>query len=160
MNKLVQMNEYQFNDIAALQAIVGETWSDWSNEFQVSQEVINQFADLTNDHNWIHVDVERCEKESPFGGPIAHGFLTLVLMSQVRVTPNYKLVGYKSAVNKGVNKVRFTGNVPAGCKIHHHTRVASVTGSAKGTEVIIEGAIHVVGNEKPSMVYELVMFYL
>ena len=81
------MTQYKFDDVAGLQNIVSEQWGEWSNEFTVTQDVIQQFADLTNDHNWIHLDVERCKKESPFGAPIAHGFLTLVLMAQMRIAP-------------------------------------------------------------------------
>lgn len=151
---------YRFDDIEGLQSVVSEDWGPWSNEFTVTQEIINQFADLTNDHNWIHVDVERCEKESPFKAPIAHGFLTLVLMAQMRIKPDYDITGYKNAVNYGVNKVRFTGNVPAGSTLHQRMRVASVEGGPKGTQVTLAGAIHIVGNDRPAVIYEMVMLYM
>lgn len=154
------MPQFRFDDIAGLQGLVSEQWGEWGETFTVTQAVIQQFADLTNDHNWIHVDVERCKQESPFGGPIAHGFLTLVLMPQLRVPPTYEVTGYRNAVNYGVNKVRFTGNVPAGATIHQHMRVAAVEGGPKGTQITLAGAIHIVGNDRPAVVYEMIMLYM
>ena len=154
------MQQFRFDDVAGLQSVVSEQWGEWSNTFTVTQDVIQRFADLTNDHNWIHLDVERCKQESPFGGPIAHGFLTLVLMPQMRVPPAYEITGYRNAVNYGINKVRFTGNVPAGAMIHQRMRVVSVEGTSKGTQVTLAGAIHVVGNDRPAVVYEMVMLYM
>ncbi|MEZ5538821.1 MAG: MaoC family dehydratase [Pseudomonadales bacterium] len=156
----LSVQQYRFDDVAALQTLVSDQWGEWSNAFTVTQEIIQQFADLTNDHNWIHLDVERCKKESPFGAPIAHGFLTLVLMAQMRIPPSYEIVGYRNAVNYGVNKVRFTGNVPAGSTIHQHMRVASVEGGPKGTQMTLAGAIHIVGQDRPAVVYEMVMLYM
>ncbi len=95
-----------------------------------------------------------------FGAPIAHGFLTLVLMAQMRIPPAYEIVGYRNAVNYGVNKVRFTGNVPAGATIHQHMRVSSVEGGPKGTQMTLAGAIHIVGQERPVVIYEMVMLYM
>ncbi len=154
------IKHYKFDDVAGLQAIVSEQWGEWSNTFTVTQAVIQAFADLSNDHNWIHLDAARCAEESPFGAPIAHGFLTLILMPQMRVPPAYEIVGYNNAVNYGINKVRFTGNVPAGSTIHQHMRVASVEASPKGTQVTLAGAIHVVAQDRPAVVYEMVMLYM
>ena len=154
------MQQYRFVDVTALHSLVSDLWGDWSIPFTVSQTVIQQFADLTNDHNWIHLDVERCKKESPFGAPIAHGFLTLVLMAQMRIPASYEITGYRNAVNYGVNKVRFTGNVPVGSTIHQHMRVASVEGGPKGTQMTLAGAIHIVGQDRPAVVYEMVMLYM
>ncbi|MCB1615888.1 MAG: MaoC family dehydratase [Pseudomonadales bacterium] len=154
------MKTYTYNDIEALQEIVSKEWGDWSNEFTVTQDIINQFADMTNDHNWIHTDVERCKKESPFGGPIAHGFLTLVLMPQMIVPKTFEITGYTNAVNYGLNKVRNMGSVPAGATIHQRMRVDSVEKTSKGTQVVMVGAIHIVGQERPSVIYEMVMLYM
>ena len=71
------MQEIRFDDIEGLKKQIKDDYSPWGPEQQVTQEMINGFAELTGDHQWIHVDVERCKRESPFGGPIAHGFLTL-----------------------------------------------------------------------------------
>ena len=77
------MIEIAFDDIDGLQAAATEEWSGWGPEFEMTQEKINAFAELTGDHQWIHVDVERAKTESPFGGPIAHGFFTLSLVASI-----------------------------------------------------------------------------
>ena len=92
------MTAIAFDDIDAINAQASEEYGEWGDELVVTQEMINQFADLTGDHQWIHVDVERCEKESPFGGPIAHGFLTLSLMPSLISMP-VQLTGMKNVVN-------------------------------------------------------------
>ena len=103
------------NGTAELKSLIGEHlgYSEW---MEITQERVNQFADATGDHQWIHIDAERAKKESPFGGPIAHGYLTLslgpVLMPQVVIT-----TGYKMGVNYGCNKVRFMSPVPVGAKL-------------------------------------------
>ena len=72
-----------FDDIDAVNALASEEFGEWGDSIEVTQEMIQGFADLTGDHQWIHVDVERAKAESPFGGPIAHGFLTLSLLPQL-----------------------------------------------------------------------------
>ena len=72
------MTEIAFDDLEGLRATITEEWSDWGPEYEMTQEKVNQFAELTGDHQWIHVDVERATA-GPFGGPIAHGFFTLSL---------------------------------------------------------------------------------
>ncbi len=97
------MDKIQFDDIAALQKHISEEFGEFGDQFEVTQEVINKFADVTGDHQWIHLDVERCKKESPFGTTIAHGFLTLSLlpmMSGLAKAP-YAVVGFANAVNYG-----------------------------------------------------------
>ncbi len=149
------MEKIQFDDIAALQKFISEEFGEFGDQFEVSQEVINKFADATGDHQWIHLDVERCKKESPFGTTIAHGFLTLSLlpmMSGLAKTP-YAVVGFGNAVNYGSDKLRFLSPVPAGSKIHSHSRLVSVDAGKKGTRVEQETAIHVVGNDRPALIY-------
>ena len=107
------MTAIAFDDIDAINAQASEEYGEWGNELVVTQEMINQFADLTGDHQWIHVDVERCEKESPFGGPIAHGFLTLSLMPSLISMP-VQLTGMKNVVNFGSGGLQFRRPVPAG----------------------------------------------
>ena len=77
------MTEYQFDDIDGLTAAISPDFGDWGPEIEVTQDMINGFAELTGDRQWIHIDVERAKKESPFGGPIAHGFLTLALVPKL-----------------------------------------------------------------------------
>ena len=98
-----------------------------SNWCEVTQEMINTFADATGDHQWIHVDVERAKKESPYGGPIAHGFLTLSLTPKL-VWEVYKVDGVKMGVNYGVNKVRFPAPVPAGQPHSSPREIARIAG--------------------------------
>src|SRR5262249_58183491 len=92
----------------------------------VSEDMINRFAELTGDHQWIHVDVERAKRESPFKGTIAHGFLTLSLLPAMRAKSTWKIVGYGNATNYGANKLRFVRPVPAGSKVHARSRLAGV----------------------------------
>ena len=77
------MEEIRFDDIEALQKHVSEEFGEWSEPVEITQEMVNDFADVTGDHQWIHVDVERCASESPFGTTIAHGFLVLSLQPKM-----------------------------------------------------------------------------
>ena len=155
------MQEIRFDDIDALRAKVSETFGAWGNEVEVTQDMINKFADLTGDHQWIHVDVERCKRESPFGGPVAHGFLTLSLLPRMTAkgTDGYAIVGQGNVVNYGSDKLRLISPVPAGAKIHSRSRLAAVEAAPKGTRVVRETAIHVVGQEKPALLYAMILLY-
>lgn len=154
------MKEIQFNDIEALQAEVSEDFGEWSEPLEVTQAMIQAFADLTGDQQWIHVDVERAKKESPFGGPIAHGFLTLSLMSAIKpAAPTYKIVGYKNAANYGSDGLRFLAPVPAGAKLRMRSRLAKVEAKPKGTIVTLEQQFQCDGADKPSLVYNMQLMY-
>ena len=98
--------------LAELKALVGQevAVSDW---VEINQERVNQVAEATGDHQWIHLDVERCKRESPFGGPIAHGFLTLSLL-QMLMQNSVRMTDVRMGVNYGLNKVRFPAPVPVG----------------------------------------------
>ena len=111
-----------FQTLKELAACTGQTvaTSDW---ITITQEQVNQFADATGDHQWIHVDVEKAKK-GPFGGPIAHGFLTLSLLpkffeSTIEVTES------AMGVNYGLNKVRFIAPVPVGSRLRAHMKLLS-----------------------------------
>jgi acyl dehydratase len=130
--------------------------SDW---VEVTQERVNLFADATNDHQWIHVDVERAKAESPFGGPIAHGYLTLSLLipmwSEVLVVTDVKM-----AVNYGLNKVRFPAPVPVGSKLRLVATLQDVEEVAGGLQVTASAVIEAEGAAKPVCIAELVVrFY-
>ena len=101
--------------IAELPSLKGQELgvSDW---YEVTQEAVNLFADATGDHQWIHIDVERAKEESPYGGPIAHGYLTLSLLVPL-VSQTYTVTDAKMGVNYGLNKVRFPAPVPVGSKL-------------------------------------------
>jgi acyl dehydratase len=129
--------------------------SDWH---EISQERVDAFADATGDHQWIHVDVERA-KDGPFGGTIAHGYLTLSLVpwlgSQVfsLETPGAKL-------NYGVNKVRFPNPVPVGSKIRARVSVADVSDIPTGKQMLLSYVIEIEGQDKPACVAETVVLLL
>jgi acyl dehydratase len=124
--------------------------SDW---IEISQERVNTFADATDDHQWIHVDVERATKESPFHGPIAHGYLTLSLLIPMwgqLLTVTDATMG----VNYGLNKVRFPAPVPVGSKIRLSATLAGVDEVKGGLQVTVAAVIERQGGDKPVCVAE------
>ncbi len=153
------MEDIRFDDIGKLQARISDQFGDWSEPVEVSQEMIDRFADLTGDHQWIHVDVERAKRESPFGGTIAHGFLTLSLLPRMRSKQTWMITGFGNATNYGANKLRFVSPVPAGAKIQSHGRLVAVEARPIGTQVIQEIQVHVVGKDKPALIYEMIVLY-
>jgi len=153
------VEEIRFDDIPQLKAKITDAFSDWSEPVDVTQDMINRFADLTGDHQWIHVDVERAKRESPFGGTIAHGFLTLSLLPAMHGRAAWKIVGYGNATNYGANKLRFVSPVPAGAKVHAHSRLVGAEAHPKGTQVTQEIQVHVVGQDRPALIYEMVVLY-
>lgn len=155
------MKQYNYQDVAALQALVSEQFGPWSAPLDVTQKLVNDFAELTGDNYWIHTDPEKCKTQSPFGTTIAHGFLTLVLLPKLRVQPDWEVTGYNNIVNYGSNKLRFSGAVPVGSKIHARGRVKSVEKTPKGQVIMTqEMQINVVGQDCPAVVYELMMMYM
>jgi acyl dehydratase len=153
------MQEIRFDDIEGLRAKVSDQYGDWGPEVEVTQAMIDKFAELTGDHQWIHVDVERAKRESPFKGTIAHGFLTLSLLPVLRAASDYKIVGYGNATNYGSDKLRFVSPVPAGSKIRARARLVAVEPKPKGTQVTQEIAVHVVGSDRPALTYTMLVLY-
>lgn len=147
-------------DIEAMKSLVSEEYSPWSNEFAVTQEVINDFAKLSGDDYWIHTDPEQAREKSPFGTTIAHGALVQVLTSQLKIPLDYEVVDFNNIVNYGSDRLRFPTPVPSGCKIRARARVKSVEQIKSGVQVILEINIHVVGQERPSVINDLVMLYM
>ena len=140
-----------------LKAKIGEHvgYSDW---LEITQARVDQFADATGDHQWIHVDVERAKKESPFGGPIAHGYLTLSLLPMtlgqvVRVT------GFKMGVNYGLNKLRFPAPVPVGSKLRAGALLKDLEDIPGGVQLTWEVTFEVEGGTKPAAVAEVLLRY-
>lgn len=119
-----------FSSIQELQAFKGQEAgpSDWH---PITQRDVNLFAEATGDHQWIHVDPERARRESPFGGPVAHGFLTLSLLPLLteQIT---QVTGVKARVNYGVNKVRFTSPVPVDSKVRIRAVLQEVDDEGNG----------------------------
>ncbi len=124
----------------------------------ITQERVNGFADATDDHQWIHVDVERAQRESPFGGPIAHGFLTLSLASAFQ-PQMVDVTDISMGVNYGLNKVRFPAPVPVGGRLRCKGRIAEVEDVTGGVQVTYELAFEIEGREKPACVAEFLARY-
>jgi acyl dehydratase len=141
--------------IEGLQELVGQTVgpSDWR---EVSQEMIDSFAEVCGDDQWIHVDVERAKTESPFGTTVAHGNLTLSMIDGIR-RDVLQSGGFKMGVNYGWNKVRFPAPVPSGSRIRASVEVVSVDDVGGGWwQVVQRWTVEVEGNEKPCCVAESV----
>ena len=145
------------NGIDELKATVGKHLG-YSDYVEVTQEKINLFADATGDHQWIHVDVERANAESPFGGPIAHGYLTLSLAPTL-VPQVVQVHGFKMAVNYGAGKVRFPSPVPAGSNLRAGVELTSVEDVKGGVQVEMRMTFEVEGATKPSCVADVLFRY-
>src|SRR6476469_8146590 len=125
--------------------------TDW---FNVTQERIQQFADTTLDHQWIHVDVDRARRESPFKAPIAHGFLTLSLLPHFMHQALEIKQGVRLGVNYGLTRVRFVSPVRAGSNIRARIVLQSLKDVPKGMEAVFNATVEVEGGEKPCCVAE------
>ena len=126
--------------------------SDW---ITVDQAMIDKFADVTGDHQWIHVDVERAKKEMPGGKTIAHGYLTLSLLPRLAPTL-LKVNKRKRGINYGSNKIRFTNPVPAGSRIRLKQTIKNVEDVPdNGVRITSEMVIEVEGQERPALVAEV-----
>jgi len=147
----------QINGIAGMKELVGQHlgYSDW---LEITQERVNQFAEATGDHQWIHVDPERAKAESPFGGPIAHGYLTLSL-GPLLAPQIMRVEGIKMGVNYGADKVRFPSPVPVGAKLRLGAELTKVEDIPGGVQVWMTFTFEVEGAAKPSCVSENVFRY-
>ena len=125
----------------------------------VDQERINQFAEATGDHQWIHVDVERATAESPFGGPIAHGYLTLAL-ANLFLPQLLSVETFSAGLNIGLDKVRFPSPVPAGSKIRGSGEIVSAVEAGGGVQVVVRVTIEAEGATKPACVADTVSRFL
>jgi len=142
--------------LAALQAQVGVT-SEPGDWVTVSQQMIQQFADLTGDHQWIHLDEERCRRESPYGATIAHGFLIQSLIPKLLGTDPELLKGFSAGINYGSEKVRFMAPVRAGKRIRAVSHLREVTDAGKGAaRVVTTYTIEIEGEQKPACYVEQV----
>jgi acyl dehydratase len=143
----------------ALKTLVGQeiAVTDW---FNVTQERIQQFADATLDHQWIHVEVERARQESPFKAPIAHGFLTLSLLPHFMSEALEIKEGVRLSVNYGLNRVRFVSPVRAGSNIRARIMLQSLKDvPPDGMEAVFNATMEIEGGEKPCCVAEWVVRY-
>jgi acyl dehydratase len=154
------MESIRFDDVERLWSKLSNEFGPWSKPIDVTQEKINQFADVTGDHQWIHIDVERAKRESPFHAPVAHGFLTLSLLPAFEIDSGWTVTGYRNVVNYGANKLRFISPVPAGSKVHARQRIVAVDPRPQGTQVTQETQVQVVGQDKPAIIYEGIFLYV
>lgn len=140
-----------------LKGLVGQELgvSDWHH---VSQAEIGVFADATHDHQWIHLDVERAKKESPFGGTIAHGYYTLslgpYLLDQI-----WEVAGVRMGINYGLNKLRFPSPVPVGSNVRARANLVAIEDIDGGVQLTVAITFEIEGGKKPGCVAEALFRY-
>lgn len=149
---------FEVISVEKLKTMVGRDngTSDW---VLIDQERVNRFADATDDHQWIHVDVEQARK-GPFGGTIAHGFLTLSLIPLFTSSGKYLPEGMQMVINYGLNKVRFIAPVPVGSRVRSKMVISGVEEKEQGRILVtVTHTIEIEGQDKPACVAEsLAMF--
>ena len=135
--------------VEGLEALVGQHVgeSDW---LEITQERVDEFAEATGDRQWIHVDPERA-RAGPFGGPIAHGYLTLSLVSYF-LPRVWRVDGFTMGVNYGLERLRFPAPVPVGARVRLSADLAEVTSVAGGVQVAVDLTVEVDGGPKPALV--------
>ena len=143
-----------FNGVDEMVHAVGTTLgkSAW---LEITQKQVNQFADATGDHQWIHVDVDRAAK-GPYGGTIAHGYLTLSLIARFG-EELFKVDGVTAKLNYGVNKVRFPAPVPVGTRVRAGASIANAVQTPTGVQVSLNWVIELENSTKPACVAETVV---
>lgn len=138
------------------------TLSDWvgkelgtSKWVTVDQARINEFAHCTGDQQWIHVDVERAKKESPFGGPVAHGYLTLALLAELSMDIGVVPKDAKAAFNYGLDKVRFLAPVKSGARVRARISLMELTEQGGGRKLVkLNNTMEIEGESKPALIAE------
>jgi acyl dehydratase len=148
----------RFADLAGLRAAVGQPigTSEW---LVITQDRVNAFADATGDHQWIHVDADRAQRDTPFGGTIAHGFLTLSLISAM-MRQAVAIDGLRMTINYGLNRVRFVSPVPVESRIRARIVLADLSETNEGAQATWSVTVERDGSDKPCLVAEwLVRYY-
>ncbi|MCU1452676.1 MAG: putative enoyl-CoA hydratase 1 [Acidimicrobiales bacterium] len=130
-------------------------FSEWA---EITQKQVDLFAEATGDHQWIHVDVERAKAESPFGGPIAHGYLTLSMVP-VLLKEVVRVEGFAMAVNYGTEKIRFPAPVPVDGRIRVGAVIAACDPIARGVQLTYDCTVELEGQDKPVCVARVVYRY-
>ncbi|MCS0632028.1 MaoC family dehydratase [Telluria mixta] len=146
---------HEVTGLETLRALVG-TELGRSRWFEIGQDRIATFADATDDHQWIHIDPERAARESPFGGTVAHGFLTLSLLPSM-LSDVLAMVDAKLVVNYGLNKVRFPAPVPAGSRVRAAIVLAALDDEAGSTQLTLDVTVEREGGTKPVCVAEFLV---
>jgi acyl dehydratase len=148
----------QFKSLAELKTAAGATLgvSDW---MEVTQEIIDRYADAVDDHQWIHVDRERASR-SPLGATIAHGYLTLSLIPAM-IRGLYSVEGVSARLNYGSNRVRFPAPVPSGSRLRSHLKLLTVEDGENGAvRVTFEATVEREGGTKPACIAEIIVLML
>lgn len=139
---------------AGMPDLIGQTLgtSDWMT---IDQQTVNLFAECTGDNQWIHVDVERAKKESPFGGPVAHGYLTLSLVASLSMGLGIVPKGTAAALNYGLDKTRFLAPVLVGARVRLHVSLMAFDKNDKGQYLMkCENTMEIEGSDKPALIAE------
>lgn len=136
------MQEIHFTDIEKLKQQIGYQWSPWGNSRVITQKDIDAFSELTNNRQWIHIDQERSEKDSPYGGIIAHGIFIFSLIPPLLTDHTFKVVGSNQMIIRGGEKFRFVSPVYPGQMIVARQRLIDVVKKRKGTVLSWEIEIH------------------
>ncbi|MET8046180.1 MULTISPECIES: MaoC family dehydratase [unclassified Streptosporangium] len=146
-----------FANIIELKTAVGEHlgYTEWR---EITQEQVNLFADATGDHQWIHVDVEKAE-QGPFGGTIAHGYLSLALLPSFMVEL-FQVGGLAMGINYGLNKVRFPSPIPVGARVRAGAELVDLKGTPSGYLSKMRLTVEVEGKPKPACVAETLSLYV
>lgn len=146
-----------FDHVAQLRTRVGQEVgaSDW---MAITQERITAFADATGDHQWIHVDAERARREAAGGATIAHGFLTLSLMSAL-LRETLAIGGLRMTINYGLNRVRFVSPVPAGARVRARIVLGQLADAPDGVQATWHVTVEREGGDKPCLVAEWIVRY-
>jgi acyl dehydratase len=146
------MSRTVFHSLDEVRAAVGRPLgvSDW---LEITQDRVDQFAEATGDRQWIHVDPERARRESPYSGPIAHGFLTLAI-TNLFLPQIVEVRGASLGVNYGTGKVRFPAPVPVGARIRGSAELAACDEVAGGIQTTIRISVEVEGSSKPACVVD------
>jgi acyl dehydratase len=152
------VQQIRFDDIPALRALISDEFGPWGPAMAFSQQTIDDFARLTGDNQWIHVDVER-SRTGPFGATIAHGFLTLAMLPALRPPSTFEIVGAGSLINYGGEKLRFLAPVRADVPVRSRLRVLDVREHKRGTLVIQEMQVCLAATDLPAMSYQGMLLY-
>lgn len=149
------MPKREVADIEELKSLVGQEVAvgDW---LEITQERIDRFAEATSDPQWIHTDVDRCRRESPFGTTIAHGYLTLSLIPYLNQNSLAIRQPFRMGINYGSNRVRFINPVPAGSRIRNRTTLLEVSVVTGGWQVRWQVTVEIEGKDKPACVAEVI----
>jgi acyl dehydratase len=152
------MTQIRFDDIHGLRSLISAEFGDYGPALEITQARVNSFADVTDDHQWIHEDVARADA-GPFGTTIAHGFLMLSLTASLRDGSHLEITGAAMTINYGANRLRFINPVPVGSRVRLRQRLMDVLAKPKGTLLTQEVEIRVEGANQPAMLYEQLTMY-